>query len=102
MSKKSGVKKNVESLLRLYPETRNDDKLLTIMYWKMYDKVDMSNEESFYSSFMHQSTSTESIRRARQLIQEDGYYTPTDEDVVVKRRCKQVRMKKAVKMREVV
>lgn len=101
MNVKKNVKRNVEALLRDYPDTRNDDKLLTITYWKVYDNVDMSSEENFYSSFMHQSTSTESIRRARQMIQEDGKYMPTDE-VVAKRRWKQVQMKEAVKQRQVV
>lgn len=102
MVRKNGVRKNVETLLRDYPETRNSDKLLTILYWKHFDKVDTSSEEKFFISFMHQSTSTESIRRARQIIQEDGLYPPTDIDVIEKRQCKQLRMRRAVKEREVV
>lgn len=100
MSKKS-IRHNVEKILGSYPETRNDDKKLILKYWQLYDKIPMDNIESFKLGFINSSTSTESIRRARQLIQEEGKFLPTDEMVAI-RRWKKSKMENAIKEREVV
>lgn len=90
------VRKNVENILHEFPETRNCDKQLIVKYWQLVDMISMNDINEFLQGFIDRSTSTESIRRARQLIQEEGYYLPTDE-TVAKRRMRQKKMKYAIK-----
>lgn len=85
-----------------FVETRNSDKALILKYWELIDKIPMDSMSNFKSAFLTDSTSTESIRRARQLVQEDGKYLPTDETIIA-RRYKQYKMVGAIKNnREVV
>ena len=97
------VKKHVEEILKNYPETRNSDKLLILKYWELVDKLPMYSMSRFKEAFLLNSTNTESIRRARQLIQEEGRYMPTKDSVVTQRRKKEVKMKTSIiEEREVV
>ncbi len=97
------VRKNVEMILRDYPETRNSDKLLILKYWELVDKLPMYSMARFKDAFVLNSTNTESIRRARQLIQEEGHYLPTKKEVISRRRKKEIEMFTAiVEEREVV
>ncbi|MEK5036203.1 hypothetical protein MKY96_32660 [Paenibacillus sp. FSL R7-0302] len=99
---KRTVRQHVESILRDYPDTRSNDKLLTITYWKLIDRIDLGiNEEAFVAAFINSATMPESIRRARQLIQEEGLYLP-DDATVANRRGRQAAMRSAVRDREVV
>lgn len=96
---KMTIRENVELVLMESVESRNNDKKLILEYWKSIDGITMSN---FESEFISKGTMPESIRRARQLIQEEGKYLPT-EDVVKARRGKQISMENAiVNHREVV
>ena len=100
--KNKTIRNKVEFILRYNPEARNCDKTLIFTFWKEFDEISMDNEDSFKKGFIHNSTSTESIRRARQLIQEDGMYLPDDE-IVMSRRRKQLKMNsEIVNNREVV
>lgn len=93
------IRENVEKILRLDELSRGDDKRLMVMYWEIIDEVDFSK---FDKDFVEKATMPESIRRARQLIQEEGLYLP-DDKIVLKRRLRQGKMKKAiVEEREVI
>lgn len=67
------IKDNVEQLLASDEKCRNQDLYLVLKYWQKYNglKVDLSIFDSL--------TSSESIRRSRQQIQNDeNKYPPTD------------------------
>jgi hypothetical protein len=97
MKKKRTIRDNVEEILRDYPYTRNSDKKLIIKYWEIVDKISMNSIDEFLHGFMVKATNPESIRRARQLIQEEGKYLPTDPTVLERRRKKQYLMKESIK-----
>lgn len=103
MSKKQSIKDNVFTLLKDYPEARNSDKLLILKYWEVVDKIPMDSIDGFRKGYLLKSTNAESIRRARQLIQEDGQFLPTNDRVIARRRKKEVEMfDSVVNSREVV
>jgi hypothetical protein len=95
MPKKAGrtIRDNVETILRCYPDTRNDDKLLLLYYWAIIDGIEFGEE--FESQFKVQATMPESITRARRLIQEEGLFLPTTA-VAIGRRNKEVQMRYSV------
>ncbi len=74
---KKTIRENVEALLAKYEEARADDKLLFVMYWKEVDGVDLN--QCGAKTFMLKATLPESIRRQRQLIQQDGKFLPSEE-----------------------
>jgi hypothetical protein len=94
---KSTVRENVEKLLREIPATRSNDKLLMLTYWEDIDGIEIGNR----FDFVFRATSPESIRRARQLIQSEDKYLPS-EKVVAIRRGRQSGMIQAVRQREVI
>jgi hypothetical protein len=100
LEKKKSIRQNVEAIMREYPDTRNDDKLLILTYWNLFDKI-VKDQMVSPIDVLDKATSTESIRRSRQLIQEEGKYPATDE-TVIGRRNKEKKMKEAIKNREVV
>jgi len=80
------VKERVEYILEHYPETRNNDLYLWLIYVRLFDK-----ELSKYIKFipyevLKRATHFETIRRTRQKIQEEGRYLPTDPKVLRRRR----------------
>lgn len=81
------VKQGVFTILESIPETRNNDKLLMLTFWERYDDADLS--QPFGDSFMAAKTPPESIRRARQQIQNTGLFLPTNESVLKTRRMLQ-------------
>jgi hypothetical protein len=100
MAKKNNIRKNVEYILNLDEESRNNDKKLLLMYWTLIDKVSITS--NFLHNFMQSATMPESITRARRLIQEEGLYLPTEE-VTKNRRKRQEDMKdKIIIEREVI
>jgi hypothetical protein len=80
-------------ILAHFPEARNNDKLLMLLYWDIVDKIPMPKE--FRQAFLHKATPPETIRRMRQKIQEQGEYLPRQE-VLEARRRKQQAMRKAL------
>ncbi len=93
------IRKNVEQILQDYPQTRNSDRLLYVTYWKVIDDLPIDHETSarkFANLFIKNSTNSESIRRARQLIQQEGLFLPTDDSVIKARHKKQITMKDAI------
>lgn len=69
----------VQFIMENFPETRNDDSLLTLMYWKLVEGAEKLEDVLWV-------TKAEVVRRARQKIQEKGILLPTDEDVMKRRR----------------
>jgi hypothetical protein len=80
-------------ILAHFPEARNNDKLLMLLYWDIVDKIPMPKE--FRQAFLHKATPPETIRRMRQKIQEQGDYLPRQE-ILEARRRKQEAMRKAL------
>lgn len=91
--KKQRIKDNVAMILSMSEKARGDDKTLLLLYWKWIDRIDFSN---FEEEFLEKGTMAESIRRQRQLLQEDGHYLPS-EDIIEERRLRQKAMRKSVK-----
>lgn len=96
--KKRTVKQNVMALLSRSEKARSDDKFLLLLYWKYIDRVDFKN---FGAEFMSKATPSESITRARRVLQEDGQFLPSEE-VIEARRDRELGMRRAVKNREVI
>lgn len=70
----------VAFILEHFPETRNSDNLLCVMYWKLVDGAKYVDDIQF-------ATNPEVIRRARQKIQnEHKRFLPTDPEIVKRRR----------------
>ncbi len=78
--KKETVVRNVRKLLILYPETRTNDKLLLSYYWRLIDKLDFSNMESFMQDYIGKATIPETITRARRFAQKQSPFTQRSSD----------------------
>lgn len=64
---------------------RNCDKCLIFNYWQNVDGLN-TTDEIINESIIHSLTSSESIRRCRQFVQNElGLFLPTDENVIVAR-----------------
>jgi hypothetical protein len=81
------IKQNVLALLEAFESARNSDRYLLLKYWQVVDNISMG--EGFAQSFINQSTSAESITRARRSIQSTGLFPPTDPEVLKKRKLLQ-------------
>lgn len=68
------VKKQVESILKRFPETREDDKKLQVRILKDFYGVDKIED-----ILKPDIPSLESIRRCRQKLQSEGKYPSTKE-----------------------
>lgn len=76
------IKDNVEKLLKDFPATRNSDKFLEYKYVTEVLKVKIS----FMDWNKLSSVNFDSITRARRKFQEEGYYLPTDPEILKQRR----------------
>jgi hypothetical protein len=91
--KLSRVETGIRYILAHYPEARNNDKLLMLLFWEIFDKIQIPKE--FRQAFLYRATPPETIRRARQKIQSAGNYLPSPE-VLEARRRKQQAMRQAL------
>jgi len=90
------TKERVEWLLKKYPNARNSDLYLTILYLRKFTKLGKFIKYIPYNIIKEYEGIFETIRRCRQYVQNTlGKYPPTDEEVLRKRR------KKAEKYRRV-
>lgn len=80
------VRKNVVKLLKKYPHLRNDDVALVFAYWQMVDKIKFKKSD-------YPITSPSTIIRDRQALQSDGYFLPTNPEVLKKRHKQKVKMR---------
>jgi len=91
--KLSRVETGIRYILAHYPDARNNDKLLMLLFWEICDQIPIPKE--FRIAFLHKATPPETIRRMRQKIQEKGDYLPSPE-VLEARRKKQQAMRQAL------
>jgi len=76
------IRDNVRKILSQHEQARNDDIFLILTYWKEINKAPINIEAILRTELTH----TESIRRARQKIQnEEGLFPPTDSEVIERR-----------------
>lgn len=94
--KKGKIVDNVRELLSKYPQTRGNDKLLIVAYWRHFDGLHILDME-----FVNKATPSESITRARRLIQSNGEFL-ADEETVKSRRKRESNFKKAIKEGDVI
>ena len=80
------VKERVEYLLDKYPNARNSDLYLIILYLRYFTDLGRYIKYIPYDVIKEYDGITETIRRMRQKIQEEGRYLPTDEKVLRRRR----------------
>ena len=73
MSKLQTKKSKVEYILRKYPATRINDRLLILMYWKHFDNITTIDECAT-------ATSSETITRLKRKINEEGRYVISDQE----------------------
>ena len=83
------VKARVEYILRKYPEARNDDRYLWLMYVREFD--DLGKYISYVPyGVLKKAVSFGTLVRVRRKLQNDeGKYLPTDPDVIRKRSKRQ-------------
>jgi hypothetical protein len=63
---------NVRALLAEHKAARDSDNLLCAIYWRVFDNIDVPVEA------IHRATKADTIRRARQKIQNDmGEFGPS-------------------------
>ncbi|MEM1983327.1 MAG: hypothetical protein QXZ63_06675 [Sulfolobales archaeon] len=88
------VKERVEYILEHYPETRNSDFLLIIVYLRLFTPLGKFIKYIPYRLIKKFEGLFETIRRCRQLIQAEGRYLPTDPKVLEARKKKERRLRK--------
>ncbi len=80
------VKERVEYILSRYPNTRNSDLYLTIIYLRKFTELGRYIKYIPYEVIKKYEGIFESIRRTRQKIQEEGRFLPTDPNTLRRRR----------------
>ena len=71
------LKNHIEHILAIYPETRDDDRLLIMKFFELNTNIKNTVGPAAWAAFetvFLVGPSFESIRRARQKIQEKGKY----------------------------
>ena len=86
LEKLKTVKERVEYILRKYPNARNSDLYLTILYLRKFTELGKYIKYIPYNVIKKYDGIFESIRRSRQKLQEEGKYPPTDPEVLRRRR----------------
>jgi len=80
------TKERVEYILENYPETRNDDLYLWLIYVRLFDKVLSKYIRRIPYGVIKRATRPETLSRVRRKIQEEGRLLPTDPKVLKRRR----------------
>jgi len=80
------VKERVEYILEKHPNARNSDLYLIILYLRYFTELGKYIKYIPYEVIKQYDGITETIRRMRQKIQEEGRYLPTDPKVLKRRR----------------
>jgi len=86
LEKLKTVKERVEYILQKYPNARNSDLYLTILYLRKFTELGKYIKYIPYEIIKKYDGVFETIRRTRQKIQEEGRFLPTDLDVLRRRR----------------
>jgi len=90
------VKDRVEYLLARYPDARNSDLYLTILYLRKFAELGKYIRYIPYNVIKKYEGIFETIRRTRQKIQEQGKYLPTDPEVLKRRKKLAEKYKKII------
>lgn len=90
------VKDRVEYLLARYPDARNSDLYLTILYLRKFTELGKYIRYIPYNVIKKYEGIFETIRRTRQKIQEQGKYLPTDPEVLKRRKKLAEKYKKII------
>lgn len=84
------LRDKIELALRDHPETREDDRVLTIHIWKKYHghhiQQAKSGRDVMYVDSIFDLPTQESIKRERARFNENGKYLPSNETVLKRRR----------------
>ena len=92
----------MEWILEKYPNARNGDLYLTIIYLRIFTPLGKYIKYIPYELIKEYDGIFETIRRTRQLIQnKEGRYLPTDPEVIRKRRIKAEAMRRVIASGEV-
>jgi hypothetical protein len=86
----------VEYVLSRYPESRNSDLYLTVLALRYCTPLGRYISKIPISEIREFDGILEAIRRTRQKLNEKGLYLPTDQRVLVRRRRKAEKFRKAV------
>jgi hypothetical protein len=81
----NNIYKQTESILAMYPATRNSDKELTIKVWQTYYSEQLTGGYVKLENILT-LPALDSISRFRRMIQAQGKHLPTSEKVVKARR----------------
>lgn len=79
------VVENVTDILRNFPETRNNDRLLMAYYWAAIDEIDFDGDMDEFLDGFKTATPPSSIQRARQMVNYEAIednFLPTDEKIL--------------------
>lgn len=84
------AKERVYAILKAYPLARNDDKVLTLYYWRDYQRELLTQDEAghYHTSLLNilKLESEDKLSRLRRKIQNtEGRFLPTNKDVAIKR-----------------
>lgn len=95
------LKSKVEFILEKHPESRNSDKVLTILLWKEfcidYIRVDDRGRDWLYLDNIMELPSQDGIKRVRADIQNvDKRFLPTSLEVAKERGWLEIEWKKAL------
>ena len=97
LDKLKTTKERVEWLLYKYPNARNSDLYLTILYLRKFTELGKYIKYIPYRVIKQYEGIFETIRRCRQYVQNTlGKYPPTDEEVLRKRRKKARKYRKLI------
>ena len=80
------LKKQVEMVLKSYPETRNSDIALTIRVWKMFYDV----RDQIFLNQLYDLPNQDNVKRVRAKFNSEGKYYPTSLEVAKKRKLNEV------------
>jgi len=90
------IKDRVEYILSNYPDARNSDLYLTILYLRKYTELGKYIKYIPYENIKKYDGIFETIRRTRQKVQEEGRFLPTDPEVINKRKKLSERFRRIV------
>ncbi|MEO0252000.1 MAG: hypothetical protein ABIM44_07160 [candidate division WOR-3 bacterium] len=80
------IRDRVLYVMENYPETRNNDLYLWLIYVRLFDN-DLSRYIKFIPyQYIKSAVSFETISRVRRKVQEEGFLLPTDPETLRRRR----------------
>jgi hypothetical protein len=94
------IVENVAHLLYVKESLRNDDRLLIFEYWRTFDRTHIPLKalralDDFVERITPDRTVTSpaTIIRVRQKLQSDGYFLPTNPEIIRKRDKQEIKLR---------